>query len=105
MSYFEAKDIVYTNRLFETFGSYVELTGEDGDGEVYRILKEFQLGTQGYAVLQSEAMSKEGEVEFFRITISQDGHPELETIEDDEEWENVAELFDELNLPDAMDEP
>lgn len=104
MKYFELRDIAYTNRLAESFGSYVELTDDQGTSSLYRILKEFQLGTQGYAVLQSDERDDE-DIEFFRIVDAADGSPELETIEDDEEWENVSELYDELTLPDAMDEP
>jgi hypothetical protein len=34
-----------------------------------------------------------------RIVVSPDGLPELESIVDDEEWENVSELYDELTFP------
>lgn len=104
MSYYQLRDVVFSNRLVEAFGNDIELTDDQGHAIVYRLLKEFQLGEQGYAVLQCDA-DPHGEVEIFRISTSADGTPELETIEDDDEWENISELYDELTLPDAIDEP
>jgi len=104
MSYYQLRDVVFTNRLVETFGNDIELTDDQGHAVVYRLLKEFQLGAHGYAVLQSQDHDDE-DVEIFRVMVNADGQPELETIEDDEEWENISELYDELTLPDAIDEP
>ncbi|MGO4370171.1 DUF1292 domain-containing protein [Paenibacillus sp. YIM B09110] len=85
--------------LKEAFGKEIELVAEDGGMELYVIKAEFQLGDIVYAALQSEAMSGEDEVELFRVI--QDGEePELETIEDDEEWEAAAEAYDDLLFAD-----
>ncbi|GGG83918.1 MULTISPECIES: DUF1292 domain-containing protein [Paenibacillus] len=83
-------------RLKETFGNEIELVAEDGRPEVYEIKAEFQLGPHVYASLQSAAMAKEQEVELFRVILSDSGEPQLETIEDDEEWELAAEAYDDL---------
>ena len=40
-------------------------------------------------------MRREDEVELFRVTYSGD-EPQLETIEDDEEWESASEAYDDL---------
>lgn len=104
MSYYQLRDVVYTNRLVEAFGRDIELTDDQGHAIVYRLIKEFQVGAQGYAVLQSEA-DPYGEVEILKILTGADGAPALETIEDDEEWESISELYDELTLPDSIDEP
>lgn len=78
------------------YGTEVDLIGEEGAAEPFQIVAEFQLGNQAYAGLQSHDMQKEDEVAFFRITIHDGADPELESIEDDEEWEAVAEAYDDL---------
>lgn len=87
------------NSLKNTFGNDIELIAEDGSVEVYFIKAEFQLGDCVYAALQSEAMRSEDEVELFRINLT-DGEPQLETIEDDVEWEAASEAYDDLLFAD-----
>ncbi|MFC5405204.1 DUF1292 domain-containing protein [Cohnella soli] len=81
--------------LRDKFGDAVELLTEDGKTLEFRILAELAVGTNNYAVLQSEAMSKEDEFEVFKVVDSGDGDPQLETVEDDDEWELVAEAYDD----------
>lgn len=83
------------NKLKEVFGDHVELIAEDGSADVYRIKAEFELGGTVYAALQSDEMKAEDEVEFLRVRQG-DGEPQLETIEDDEEWEAASEAYDDL---------
>ncbi|WP_424768769.1 DUF1292 domain-containing protein [Paenibacillus sp. sgz302251] len=83
------------NSLKEAFGNEIELIAEDGSLEVYDIMAEFQLGDRVYAALQSVQMRKEDEVELFRIKDAGD-ELQLETIEDDEEWEAASEAYDDL---------
>lgn len=78
------------------YGTEVDLIGEEGEAEPFQIVAEFQLGNHAYAGLQSQDMQKEDEVAFFRITIQEGSDPELESIENDEEWEAVAEAYDDL---------
>lgn len=85
--------------LRESFGEQVVLLDEQDESVAYRILAEFRHEGNDYAVLQSEQLKKEQEVALFKIAVSGDGEPELETIEDDDEWETVAELYDELSFP------
>lgn len=85
--------------LKKAFGNEVELEAEDGSVEVYDIKAEFQLGDRIYAALQSDSMRGEDEVELFRVTQA-DGEPQLETIEDDEEWEAASEAYDDLLFAD-----
>ncbi|GBG08677.1 DUF1292 domain-containing protein [Paenibacillus agaridevorans] len=88
---------VRINGLKEVFGDHVELIAEDGHAEVYRIKAEFKLGDTVYAALQSDEMEAEDEVEFLRVR--QDGEePQLESIEDDEEWEAASEAYDDLQF-------
>ncbi|MFC5471677.1 DUF1292 domain-containing protein [Cohnella suwonensis] len=82
--------------LREKFGDAVELLTEDGKTLEFRILAELAVGTGNYAVLQSDAMRKEDEFEVFKVVDNGDGDPQLETVEDDDEWELVAEAYDDM---------
>jgi hypothetical protein len=41
-------------------------------------------------------MRKEDDVAFFRIVENEGAEPELESIDDEDEWETAAEAFDDL---------
>lgn len=96
---FSRANLVVTTRLRETFGSEVELEDESGKSVPYELLAEFEVLGQGYVVLQA-LKSKFDDYELLRVMYNENGVPELITIEDDEEWENIAELYDEWSLPD-----
>lgn len=98
MSQFSADQAVWTSRLKDAYGETVELEDEQGKSSVYDIIAEFEVAGRGYAVLGGSG--KQAEHEILRITVSPDGLPELEVIIDDEEWEDVSELYDELTLSD-----
>ncbi|MCI0181923.1 MAG: DUF1292 domain-containing protein [Acidibacillus sp.] len=74
----------------------VELVDDEGNEEPYRVLRVMEMNERHYVVLQSEVDKKEeplilrveGNIETDNITFS--------GIEDDEEWENVAEAFDTI---------
>ena len=83
------------NRLKELFGGEIELVAEDGTAESYLIKSEFQIGDVVYIALQNEAMRAEDEVELLRVRL-ENGEPHLESIEDDEEWENASEAYDDM---------
>ncbi|MCM3630164.1 DUF1292 domain-containing protein [Paenibacillus glycanilyticus] len=83
-------------RLREVFGNVIELVSEHGSLDKFEIMAEFQLGPYVYAALQSPDMKKEQEVELFRVILTDIGEPQLETIEDDDEWELAAEAYDDL---------
>jgi len=85
--------------LRNAFGDDIILFDEQNESTVYRLLTEFVHGGVSYAVLQSEALKKEDEVAIFRIVTGPDGQHELETIEDDDEWETVSEIYDEMMFP------
>lgn len=98
---YSAKDAVLQSRLKEAYGQYIDLVSEDGKSLTYEILMEFALGEQAYAALQS-TNDAEADVELFRIA-SEAGELSLENIEDDEEWETAAEVFDELLIGEEAD--
>ncbi|WP_336784453.1 DUF1292 domain-containing protein [Paenibacillus sp. MMO-177] len=83
-------------RLREAFGNVIELVSEHGSLDKFEIKAEFQLGPYVYAALQSPDMKKEQEVELFRVILTDNGEPQLETIEDDDEWELASEAYDDL---------
>lgn len=97
MTDLSANQAVWTSRLKEVYGETVELEDEQGKSSIYDIIAEFEVGDRGYAVLKGS--SKDAEHEILRIVISQDGLPELENIVDDEEWEDISEIYDELTFP------
>lgn len=80
----------------------VTLTLDDGSELECVVLTIFTAGERDYiALLPMEgAESEEGEVYLYRYSESEDGQPNLENIEDDDEYEIVADAFDEL-LDDA----
>ena len=66
------------------------------------VLTIFTAGERDYiALLPMEGPeAEEGEVYLYRYSESEDGEPDLANIEDDDEYEIVAEAFDQL-LDDA----
>lgn len=84
--------------LKEAFGEEVSLDDQGSDSESYRILAEFELDGKQYAVLQNDKMKREDELALFYITTDEQGELQLETVEDDDEWETVLELYDEMTV-------
>ncbi|TVY00464.1 DUF1292 domain-containing protein [Cohnella terricola] len=84
--------------LQQRYGDSVELLAEDGSSVEYRILAELSVDGRRYAVLQAEAMKQEDEIEPFRIVEDSDGELQLESVTDEDEWENVAEAYDDLQF-------
>lgn len=75
----------------------VTLTLDDGKELECVVLTIFPAGDKEYiALLPMEDEEEEGEVYLYRYTEDEDGLPNLENIEDDEEYDIVADAFDEL---------
>ena len=76
----------------------VTLTMDDDTEVECVVLTVFNAGEHEYiALLPMEgADSEEGEVYLYRYSETEDGTPNLDNIEDDDEYEIVAEAFDEL---------
>lgn len=81
--------------LTAQFGEYVELSEHE---EPFRIALELTVGGIAYAVLQSTDEELSHEIEIFRIVTNEAGEPLLETVEDDEEWEQVSEAYDDAHF-------
>ena len=84
----------------------VTLTLDDGSEVECVVLTIFPAGDKEYiALLPVEgAESEEGEVYLYRYSETEDGQPNLENIEDDDEYEIVADAFDELLDAEEYDE-
>jgi hypothetical protein len=61
-------------------------------------LAELTLNGRRYAIVQTEAMRKEDDIDVMRIVDGPDGELQLETVEDDGEWEAVAEAYDDMQF-------
>lgn len=76
----------------------VTLTLDDGKELECVVLTIFPAGNKEYIALlpMEEEESEDGEVYLYRYSEDEDGQPNLENIEDDDEYEIVADAFDEL---------
>ena len=84
----------------------VTLTLDDDTEVECVVLTVFNAGEHEYiALLTMEgADSEEGEVYLYRYSETEDGTPNLDNIEDDDEYEIVAEAFDDLRDAQEYDE-
>ena len=84
----------------------VTLTLDDDTEVECVVLTVFNAGEHEYiALLPMEgADSEEGEVYLYRYSETEDGTPNLDNIEDDDEYEIVADAFDELLDDQEFDE-
>ena len=84
----------------------VTLTLDDGSEVECVVLTIFETGDRDYiALLPTEgAEADEGEVYLYRYEEDADGNPSLDNIEDDDEYEVVADAFDELLDDQEFDE-
>ena len=84
----------------------VTLTLDDDTEVECEIVSIFPVGEKEYiALLPLDGNEAEdGEVFIYRYTESADGEPNLENIEDDDEYEAVADAFDELLDSEEFDE-
>ena len=76
----------------------VTLTLENDETLDCLVLTIFNVGEKQYIALLplgEDGESENGDVFLYRYYDSEDGEPELDNIEDDEEYEMVADKFDE----------
>ncbi len=82
----------------------VTLSMDDGSSVECEILTIFDTDGQNYIALlplnENEEPNEDGEVFIYRYFEDEEGNPSLENIENDAEYEAVADRFDEL-LDDA----
>ena len=76
----------------------VELTLDNDEVVECAILTLFEAGGKEYIALlplNGDGETEDGDVYLYRYTEDADGEPELENIEDDDEYEIAADAFDE----------
>ena len=74
----------------------ITLDLEDGEKVSCEIIALFEAGDKDYIALYPEKDVEDGEVLIYRYDVNEDGTPDLANIESDEEFELVAQAFDEL---------
>jgi uncharacterized protein YrzB (UPF0473 family) len=85
--------------LRDAYGTDIILFDEQEESVIYHILYEFTLDGRSYAVLQPQGLDSDEEPLLYRIGRNESGEPELETIDDEDEWETVSEIYDEWAFP------
>jgi len=79
---------------------HVVLTDEDGKEHSFEVVDVIEVEGSEYAILtpdeESEDEDEPGEAMIFRIEHGEGDEEMLVEIEDDEEWERVAEAYDRL---------
>ena len=88
------------NNLNEDDDMFVTLDLDDNTQVECRILTIFEVDEQDYIALlpldEKGEPNEEGEVFIYRYSEDEEGNPSLENIADDDEYEAVADRFDEL---------
>lgn len=87
-------------------GANVTLTLDDGSSLECAVLTIFPAGDKEYIALlplNENGQNEDGEVFLYRFS-EVNGEPQLENIEDDEEYDIVADAFDELLDSQEFDE-
>ena len=85
----------------------VELTLDNDEVVECAILTLFEAGENQYIALlplNEEGETEEGDVYLYRYIENADGEPELQNIEDDDEYEIAADAFDEWMDTQEFDE-
>ena len=86
----------------------VTLSLDDGSDVECAILTIFDVNEQDYIALlpldENGEGNEDGEVYIYRYFEDNDGNPSLENIQDDDEYEAVADRFDELLDEEAFDD-
>lgn len=85
--------------LKDLFGTSIELF-EESDAEAYTLLAELVINGTNYAFFSNDELKKDDEVYILKYALDADGEYELITVDDDDEWEDVSEIFDEYMLQD-----
>jgi uncharacterized protein YrzB (UPF0473 family) len=88
--------ITVIQELRQVYGDEIILYDEHEESVTFHILTEFQWKQSAYAVLQSDPMKKTDDIAIYRMLKNDKGEMELESIEDDDEWEDVSEIYDEM---------
>lgn len=98
----ETGTLKFVDYLSEQYGSALEMTDEQGQSRFFDLLAEFEFSGHCYAIVQDQEGQYEPEA--LRMVKDDAGTWQLETIDSDEEWENVIEAYDEIAYSEELDE-
>ncbi|WP_338113815.1 DUF1292 domain-containing protein [Paenibacillus aquistagni] len=98
----EAVQLKFIDELSKQFGSALEMTDEEGKSRFFDLLAEFEFNGHRYAIVQDQEGQYEPEA--LRMAKDEQGTWQLETIDSDEEWEEVMEAYDEVAYSEELDE-
>lgn len=90
------------DEIFDEELPIMVLVDEDGAEHHFELLAELEIEDNTYKVLlplldeDSEIDEDEVEIFFFKVLLDEEGNEFLSDIEDDEEWEMVADAWKEL---------
>ena len=98
----EAVQLKFIDELSKQFGSALEMTDEEGKSRFFDLLAEFEFNGHSYAIVQDQEGQYEPEA--LRMVKDEQGTWQLETIDSDEEWEEVMEAYDEVAYSEELDE-
>lgn len=87
---------LFENGIVEEGNVSVSITLEDDTVLECVVLNIFSAGDREYIAVMPEDDNDEGTVYLYRYSETEGGQPELTNIETDEEYEIVADAFDEL---------
>ena len=92
------RDEIKKEGLFDGGDTTVTLTLDDGSTLECVVLTIFEAsnGMEYIAVMPETAEDEDGEVYLYRYGEDEDGQPDLKNIENDDEYEIVADAFDEI---------
>ena len=92
------RDEIKKEGLFDGGDTTVTLTLDDGSTLECVVLTIFEAsnGMEYIAVMPESAEDEDGEVYLYRYGEDEDGQPDLKNIESDDEYEIVADAFDEI---------
>ena len=92
------RDEIKKEGLFDGGDTTVTLTLDDGSTLECVVLTIFEAsnGMEYIAVMPETAEDEDGEVYLYRYGETEDGQPDLRNIESDDEYEIVADAFDEI---------
>ena len=87
-----------TNEAMDEEANVVMLTDEDGNEHAFQLIAEAELeGTQYYAFIPYEEGNVDEFCEYVILKmVLEDGEENLVTLDDDDEFDKVADYFDDL---------
>ncbi|WEK53143.1 MAG: DUF1292 domain-containing protein [Candidatus Cohnella colombiensis] len=84
--------------LRQLYGDIIELEDDENRALPYHIVAELSLNAKQYVILQSETDRQDDTFEVFQVAVDAEGEVQLETVVEDDEWEAVAEAYDDMQF-------